>query len=203
MAFLKASPDAAIPDIQLLCSSAAIHAAPYLPPFVKPYADGFGIRVILLRTESRGLIRLTSPDPLAPPRIVQNCLSTDRDKATLRAGLRMARDVYRQNALSRFVAAEVAPRAGMWSDSELDAYIAASGITVHHPLGSCKMGPDSDEDAAVNDKLEVRGIEALRLVDASVMPDLIGGNINAAVVMIAQKASDIIRGRQPPLPTNI
>jgi 4-pyridoxate dehydrogenase len=194
MAFLKSSPDVAVPDIQFLCSSGALHASPYLSPFVKPYVDSFGIRAVLLRPESRGWVSLASGDPLAAPRIVQNFLSTDRDKQTLRAGLRLARDVGRQAALSRFVASVLAPRSDTWSDGDLDAHIAASGITVHHPLGTCKMGSDSDETAVVNDRLQVRGVEGLRVVDASVMPDLVGGNINAAVVMIAEKASDLIRG---------
>jgi choline dehydrogenase/4-pyridoxate dehydrogenase len=194
MAFLKSRPDAAIPDIQFLCSSGALTASPYLAPFIKPYADSFGIRTVLLRPESRGSVSLVSSDPLIAPRIVQNFLSTDRDKQTLRAGLRLARDVGRQSALSPFVAAVVAPRSDTWSDSDLDAHIAASGITVHHPLGTCKMGNENDETAVVDDLLQVRGVERLRVVDASVMPDLVGGNINAAVVMIGERASDLIRG---------
>jgi 4-pyridoxate dehydrogenase len=81
------------------------------------------------------------------------------------------------------------------SDDELDAYIRATAATAHHPLGTCKMGPEGDTMAVVDPELRVRGVEGLRVVDASVMPDLVGGNINAPVIMIAEKAADLIRGR--------
>jgi len=86
-----------------------------------------------------------------------------------------------------------------WTDDGLDAHIAATGITVHHPLGTCRMGDNGDEMAVVDGELRVRGVESLRVIDASVMPDLIGGNINAAVIMIAEKAADLVRGK-PSLP---
>ena len=86
------------------------------------------------------------------------------------------------------------------SDAEIDAHIRATGITVYHPISTCRMG--SDSDSVVDPELRVRGVEALRVVDASVMPDLIGGNINAAVIMIAEKAADMIRGRPAPPPSN-
>jgi choline dehydrogenase-like flavoprotein len=164
-----------------------------------PYRDGFSCRAILLRPESRGHLELASADPSVPPRIVANFLATDRDRAVLRAGLRMARDVGRQKALQPFVATEISPGPNDWSDAGLDAHIAATGITVHHPLGTCRMGADGDEMAVVDGELRVRGVENLRMIDASVMPDLIGGNINAAVIMIAEKAADLVRGK-PSLP---
>jgi 4-pyridoxate dehydrogenase len=115
----------------------------------------------------------------------------------------MARDVGRQKPLQPFAAAEIAPGPEGWSDAALDAHIRATAITVHHPLGTCRMGPESDEMAVVDGALRVRGVEALRVVDASAMPDLIGGNINAAVIMIAEKAADLIRGQAPPSPLNV
>ena len=203
MAFLKSTPDARLPDVQFLFVAAPMTASPYLPPFVPPYEDGFACRVVLLRPESRGYVDLASSDPRAPMRIVQNFLATDRDSATLRAGLRLARDVGRQAPLRPFAAAEIAPGPDGWSDAALDAHIRATAITVHHPLGTCRMGAESDEMAVVDGKLRVRGVDALRVVDASVMPDLVGGNINAAVIMIAEKAADLIRGRAPPAPLNV
>jgi len=203
MAFLKSTPGAKLPDVQFLFVAAPMTASPYLPPFVAPYEDGFASRVVLLRPESRGHVSLASSDPRAPMRIVQNFLTTDRDAATLRAGLRLARDVGRQAPLRPFAAAETAPGPDGWFDAALDAHIRDTAITVHHPLGTCRMGAASDDMAVVDSELRVRGVDALRVVDASVMPDLIGGNINAAVIMIAEKAADLIRGRAPPAPLNV
>jgi 4-pyridoxate dehydrogenase len=202
MAFLKSGPDAAIPDIQLLFNAAPFTAWPYLPPFVQPYADEFACRAVLLRPESRGHVALASADPAAPVRIHQNFLATDRDWRVLRQGLRMVRDIGRQAPLKRFADSEISPR-GDWSDAAIDAHIRATGITVHHPLGTCKMGPEKDDMAVVDGALKVRGVERLRVVDASVMPDLVGGNINAPVIMIAEKAADLIRGRAAPAPVNV
>ena len=191
VAFLKTDAALAVPDVQLLFQGAPLAAGPYL---VKPFVDAFTCLAVLLRPESRGRIELASADPLAAPRIRQNYLAAESDWRTLRAGMRLARSVARQPALARFVAAEIAPGAGKESDADLDAHIRALSITVHHPLGTCRMGDVVDEE------LRVKGVEHLRVVDASVMPDLVGGNINAPVMMIAEKAADLIRGRKPLVP---
>ena len=102
-----------------------------------------------------------------------------------------------------FAAGEIAPGPDCRSDGDIDAHIRATAITVHHPLGTCKMGRANDPEAVVDPELRVLGIDALRVVDASVMPDLVGGNINAPVIMIAEKAADLIRGRTPPAPVNV
>jgi len=195
MAFLKSRPDAALPDIQLLFNAAPMAAHPYLAPFRRAYADGFACRAVLLRPESRGELRLTSADPTAAPRIRQNFLATELDRKTLRDGVRMVRAIAAQPAMREFIAQEIAP--GSDADADIDVLIRASGITVHHPAGTCKMGPASDPLAVVDASLRVRGVDDLRVVDASVMPDLVGGNINAPVIMIAEKAADLIRGRTP------
>ncbi len=179
VAFLKTSPERAVPDVQLLFHGGPLTAAPYL---TRPYVDAFTCVVVLLRPESRGRVTLASSDPAKPVRIHQNFLSRDRDWQTLRAGMGLARVISRQQSLSRYVAAELAR-------PDPNEHIRASSITVHHPLGTCAMGD------VVDTSLRVKGVEALRVVDASVMPDLVGGNINAAVVMIAEKAADLIRGR--------
>jgi 4-pyridoxate dehydrogenase len=203
MAFLKTDAAAEIPDIQLLFNLAPLTAAPYLPPFVPPYADSFATRVVLLHPQSRGKLALASADPRTPPRIQQNFLATDHDWATLRAGFRLARAIGDAAPLAPFIEAQLAPNPDCRADAEIDAHIRATAITVHHPLGTCRMGRDSDPLAVVDPELRVFGADGLRVVDASVMPDLIGGNINAPVIMIAEKAADLIRGRTPPAPVNV
>jgi choline dehydrogenase-like flavoprotein len=114
----------------------------------------------------------------------------------LRAGLKLLREVAAQPALDRFRGREIGPGAEARSDAELDDYIRNTGATAHHPCGTCRMGVD--ENAVVDASLRLHGIEGLRIADASVMPDLVGGNINAAVIMIAEKAADLILGRAAP-----
>jgi len=200
MAFLDSGTGAGRPDVQFLLISAPMGAAPYFSPIVKPYADGFACRAVVLHPESHGHLELAAADPAIPPRIIGNYLATDRDRSTLRAGLRLARDVGAQKALRPFIANVQAPGPENWSDSGLDDHIAITGITVHHPCGTCRMGAMSDPMSVVDTELRVHGLENLRVIDASVMPDLVGGNINAAVIMIAEKAADLLRGMTPLAP---
>ncbi len=199
--FVRVNSDSKVPDTQLLLAGAPLTAGPYLKPFRQPFADGFGGRVVMLHPESRGEVTLASSDPAAPIRIKQNFMSTDREWKTLRAGLRMMRDILNKPSVAPFIAKEIAP--GSSSDADLDAHIRNTAITLHHPLGTCRMGPASDEMTVVDPELRVRGIERLRVVDASVMPDLVSGNINAPVMMIAEKAADLIRGRPTLAPLNV
>lgn len=192
MAFLRTSQAKALPDIQLLFNAAPMTAHPYLAPLRKPFTDGFACRIVLLRPESRGDVSLVSADPHAPLRIRQNFLATERDWRVLREGIRMVQEVGHQPMLAKFVERELAPGMGA-SDDRIDAHIRATGITVHHPLGTCRMGPASDPSAVVDSELRVHGIERLRVIDASAMPDLVGGNINAAVLMIAERAADLLK----------
>ena len=197
MAFLKSRPEVALPDVELIFNAAPFTAATYLTPFRRPYVDGYACRAVVLRPESCGRIELASADPRKPVRIRQNFLATDNDWKTLRAGLRMVRDVCRQAPMQPFMAREIGPGPRAVSDADLDAYIRDSSITVHHPLGTCKMGLASDPLAVVDPELRVFGTEGLRVVDGSVMPDLIGAHINAPIIMIAEKTADLIRGRAP------
>jgi len=201
-AFLKSSADKSLPDLQFLFTAAPLGAWPYFPPFKKPFIDGFASRIVMLQPESRGAVSLISADPAAHPRIKQNFLSTDADWKVLRAGVKIAREVAAQPALASFIAKEIPPGAGKTSNAEIDDMIRKTSITVHHPLGTCKMGGAEDTSAVVDTELRVRGTEGLRVVDASVMPRLIRGNINAAVVMVAEKASDLIRGHEPLAPAS-
>jgi 4-pyridoxate dehydrogenase len=195
-AFLKSDAGERLPDVQLLFIAGPLfEARPYLAPFRQPFRDGFACRIVLLRPHARGAITLQSADPAAAPRIVQNLLGTDHDRAKMLKAVRLFRDIGAQKPLAPFMRAETMPGAATQSDAELDAAIRKTAVTVHHPAGSCRMG--ADEAAVVDGELRVRGTQGLRVIDASVFPDLVGGNINAAVIMIAEKAADLIRGRAP------
>jgi choline dehydrogenase/4-pyridoxate dehydrogenase len=196
MAFLKSEPGIDQPDFQLIFRAAPPGARPWFPGWRAAWRDGFGCRPVLLRPESRGIIRLRSADPFAPVRIHQNFLATDKDLRTLRAAFRLTREIASAAPLDRFRGREVSPGPQVRSDAEIDAHARAVGITAHHPCGTCRMGAAGD-GAIVDGELRVHGIAGLRVVDASVMPDLVGGNINAAVIMIAEKAADMILGRTP------
>jgi choline dehydrogenase-like flavoprotein len=115
----------------------------------------------------------------------------------MRRGLRMIRELVASENLRSFAGEELSPGSAAQTDEALDAHVRATMGTVHHPIGTCKMGADSDDNAVVDGNLRVRGIENLRVVDASVMPDLIGGATNAPVIMIAEKAADMIRSKEP------
>ncbi len=191
-AFVKSDPSRPIPDIQLLFVAGSLAATPYLPPFRQPFADSFACRVVLLRPEARGSVELVSADPLAHPRIVQNLLSADRDWQTLQAGIRIFRDLAGHRLLQPFVSKEISPGAGVETAADLESFTRRTVVTAHHPAGTCKMGPASDPAAVVDSQLRVVGVDGLRVVDASVFPDLVGGNINAPVIMVAEKAAEMI-----------
>jgi 4-pyridoxate dehydrogenase len=201
--FVRVMPESKVPDIQLLLAAAPLSAGPYLAPFKAPFSDGFGGRIVMLHPESRGALNLASSDPATPIRIQQNFMSTEREWKTLRAGFKLFREIMSKPSLAPFIESEIMPGAAAASDAEIDAHIRQTAITLHHPLGTCKMGSATDEAAVVDPELRVRGVESLRVVDASVMPDLISGNINAPVMMIAEKAADLIRGRPTLAPLNV
>ncbi len=203
MGFIKTSQAGVMPDIQILFRMAPGGVRPYWPILQQPASDSFGPRAVLLRPTSRGAVRLASADPRAKMHIHQNFLSTEADIRLIREGVRMVRDICRQKPVQEFAATELAPGAGKESDAELDAHVRKIGATAHHPLGTCKMGVDGDPLAVVDPECRVRGLDGLRVVDASVMPDLVGANINATVIMIAEKMSDLIRGRAPLAPVNV
>jgi 4-pyridoxate dehydrogenase len=196
VAFLKSRTGVELPDIQLLLTAAPLSAWPYFKPFKGPFKDGFAARIVMLHPESRGRVSLQSTDPRAPPRILQRFMGTDADWQVLRAGVAIARELAAQPSMRPFIAREFFPGDDKRSAADVDAHIRNTSITVHHPAGTCKMGAESDELAVVDTELKVRGSEALRVVDASVMPDLPSGNINAAVLMIAEKAAELIRGKE-------
>ena len=203
-AFVKTAPEEPVPDVQLLFwMGATTTASPYLPPFRRPAEDSFSIRAMPMRPVSRGHLALTSADPGDAVRIFQNFLGAEEEWHVMRRGLRMIRELVASEPLRPFAGEELAPGIDCQSDEDLDAHVRATMITVHHPIGTCKMGADDDDRAVVDGSLKVRGIEGLRVVDASVMPDLIGGATNAPVIMIAEKAADMILGKEPLAPARL
>jgi 4-pyridoxate dehydrogenase len=194
--FVKSDAAQTLPDIQLLFIAGSLLAAPYLQPFRKPFSDSFACRIVLLRPQSRGAITLASSDPLAAPRISQGLLSTADDWKALRNGIALFRDIARRPELKPFIAHELGPGPEVKTDVQLEDYVRRTAVTAHHPAGTCKMGSDTDPMAVVDDRLRVRGTSGLRVVDASVFPDLVGGNINAPTIMIAERAADFIREGQ-------
>ena len=196
-AFLKTRRDLAVPDIQFLFRGAPARAHPWFPGITPAYEDSFGLRPVMLHPESRGVVRLRSSDPSAPVRIVQNFLATEHDVRTIREGVKLGRDIASRNALDGLRGRETSPGPDCRTDLEIDAFVRRTAITAHHPCATCAMG--IGEDTVLDPALRVRGVEGLRAVDASAMPDLVSGNINACVMMIAEKAADLVLGK-PPLP---
>ncbi|HEY5349523.1 MAG TPA: GMC family oxidoreductase N-terminal domain-containing protein [Candidatus Lustribacter sp.] len=194
-AFIKTSPELAVPDIEFLLRGAPLGASPWFPGILPPYTDGFGMDPVVLHPESRGTVRLQSADPRAAVRIHYNYLSAPADIAKLRQGLRLSREIVNQPELDAYRGTELLPGPDVTTDAALDAHIRATTTTVSHPVSTCRMG--SGADCVLDPDLRVRGIEGLRVVDASAMPDLVSAHTNAAVFMLAEKASDLIRGRTP------
>jgi choline dehydrogenase len=185
-AFFKTDPRLATPDIQ-------IHFLPFSTDRMgeKLHSfSGFTASVCQLRPESRGSLRIKSADPAVPPEIRINYLATETDRTANVEGLKILRKILHAPALKPYVVDEYDPGPKVTTDAELLAYCRRRGSTIYHPTSTCRMG--NDPLAVVDQRLRVRGIEGLRVVDCSVMPDLVSGNTNAPVIMIAEKASDMI-----------
>jgi len=153
----------------------------------------FTASVANLRPTSRGSVRIKSPDPRAAPAIRPNYLATDVDRRIAADSLRLTRRIAQQPALAKYQPDEFLPGPEFRSDDELARAAGDIGTTIFHPVGTCRMGPDSDPGAVVDARLRVRGIERLRVVDASIMPAITSGNTNSPTVMIAERGSDMIR----------
>lgn len=190
-AYIKSRSGLERPDLQLH-AVAAILPTPDEEPV---RADGFSVHVCVLRPESRGWVSASSVDPFADPVIKANYLDDERDLQTLRAGVGIVRDVVNSEALDPYRLDPVQPPNSVQSDDEIDRWIRRVGESIYHPVGTCRMGRPSDRAGVVDENLKVRGLAGLRVVDASVMPTLVGANTNAATIMIAEKAADMIRGK--------
>ena len=190
-AFLSSREGLAAPDLQI--HFMPVKGAPHGRGTMSAQ-HGYQMHVCQLRPESRGTIRLASPDPLAPPAIDPQYLSAPEDVETLARGVEMAREIGRQPAFDAFRKAETWPGPGVTDRPGLVAAMREWGETIYHPVGTCRMG--IDERAVVDGRLRVNGVEGLRVVDASVMPYLVSGNTNAPTIMIGEKAADLIAERR-------
>jgi len=194
-AFVRTRPELDTPDMQLFFGPVKQDAKVWGPGLRKPAAHGFSGTACLLRPDSRGHVSLRSGDPAKPPRVVLNFLKERSDRDALRRGICWLRKVYSSPPLDRVVVREADPGAAAQSDEAVDAFIRQRVEVGHHPAGTCAMGVTGD--AVVDPQLRVRGLEGLRVVDASVMPLVPSGNTYAPTLMLAEKASDMIRGRRP------
>lgn len=195
-AFLRSSLAKDVPDIQILFTAAPLASWPWMKPFRQPFQDGFATRLVLTQPEARGSVTLKSANPTDAPAIQQNFLSNEHDWMVMREAVAIARKVAAMPQMEPYIKVEIAP-GGDPSDQEvIEKHIRDTAITVHHPAGTCRMGAADDPRSVVTPDLLVKGVDGLRVVDASVMPDLPNGNINAAVLMIAERAADLILGRE-------
>ena len=190
-AFIKTNPELAVPDIEFMFRGLPTNAHLWFPG-IKP---AYGIRPALLHPDSRGHVRLRSADPLDTPKIEYNFFSAPGDLPKLMHGFKLAREVAYSKPLEKYRGVEKSPGDKVKTDAEIEAFIRRTVITAHHPAGTCPMGISAE--SVLDPTLRVRGVEGLRVVDASAMPDMVGAHINACVLMMAEKASDMIRNRTP------
>ncbi|MGS0743868.1 GMC family oxidoreductase [Glaciimonas sp. GG7] len=185
--FIKTQPDETLPDAQLVFIVAKLidHGRKIL------FGNGYSVHVGLLRPKSRGSISLSSADPLAAPLIDTHFLSEQDDVDRLISGFKIARDIMQRPALTRFGGVEAKNSARAQTDAEIEQFIRNHADCAYHPVGTCRMGTGPLD--VVDDQLRVKGIAGLRVVDASIMPNIVSGNTNAPTIMIAEKAADMIK----------
>jgi choline dehydrogenase-like flavoprotein len=191
-AFLRSTPEEPVPDLQLhfVVGKLVDHGRKTV------FGHGYSCHVCLLRPKSRGSVTLASPDPLAAPLIDPAFLSDPDDTARLVRGFKLMRHILAQPALAQYGGREVAASSAAQTDAEIEAYVRQHADTIYHPVGTCRMGPAhqaAEGGSVVAADLRVHGLQGLRVVDASVMPQIVGGNTNAPTIMIAEKASEVIR----------
>jgi choline dehydrogenase len=193
---IRTDPGLAQPDIQLMCNPVRMDAKIWWPLLSARQMHLLTVDAVVLHPKSRGRVSLRSADPAAKPRIQFNCLAERQDLDTLMRGLREARRIYGTRPQADLIEREVAPGAEVSSDAALEAYIRATAGVTQHPVGTCSMAAGAGR--VVDAELRVLGVDGLRVADASVMPTVPGGNTYGAVLMIAERAADLIRGRVLP-----
>jgi len=193
--FLRSTPEQERPDLQFQVSHTSFLARPWFPGWRKGAGHQFTAGALLLNPESAGSVTLRSADPRERPKVVTNFLEKEGDRVRLREAVRFVRRFFATGPAAGLVTAELGPGPAADSDDAIDAWNRATVMSGGHPTSTCAMG--TGKDAVVDAELRVRGVGALRVVDASVMPDVVRGNTNAPCIMIAEKASDLIRGLPP------
>ena len=196
--FIRSSAGIEYPDIQYHFLPAAMR---YDGKAAFPN-HGFQVHVGPMRSKSRGYVRVRSNDPKENPSILFNYLQHPDDLAEWRACIRLTRELFQQSAMQKYAGAEIQPGKDVQSDDQIDAFIRQHSESAYHPCGTCKMGAASDPMAVVDPECRVIGIDALRVADSSIMPQVTNGNLNAPTLMIGEKASDHILGRDPLPPSN-
>jgi choline dehydrogenase-like flavoprotein len=191
VAFLRTDPRLDKADVQFVFQPARRLTTKL--PF--PVGHGYAISPVALYPKSRGTVRLASADPMTAPLIDPRLLEHPDDIKPLIRALRIARAAFASEPFAEYEGVEVAPGPEVTSDEQFDQYIRETGYTVHHPVGTCRMG--SNAGAVVDPQLRVKGIKGLRVADASVMPSVIGGNTNAPTVMIGERGADFVLGKKP------
>ncbi|KAI8521325.1 hypothetical protein Bbelb_010790 [Branchiostoma belcheri] len=193
--FIRSRPGVEHPDIQyhFLPSTVNDHGR------VAGTQHAYQVHVGSMRPTSRGYLKLRSADPQTHPLLEPNYLSTEQDVLEMRLSIKHSREIFAQKAFDRFRGPEIAPGDGVQSDKDIDAFARKMSDSAYHPSCTCKMGAESDKMAVVNAEARVFGVENLRVVDASIMPSIVSGNLNAPTIMLSEKAADIIKG-EPPLP---
>jgi len=190
-AFVKSDPRMETPDLQI--NMFGWSAYERTRAGIKPHPfSAFTMSPVHLRPEGRGWVRIKSPDPLAPPAIQFNFLASDYDYQALIYGSQLCRKIASQPALKSFVVEEVLPGPACETDDQWVEEIRIRGVTNQHPVGTCKMGPDTDATSVVDPRLRVHGIKGLRVADASIMPQVPGGNTNAPSIMIGEKCAAMV-----------
>jgi choline dehydrogenase len=194
--FIRSRPGVDFPDLQLT----------FMPLAIKPGTvedvgmHSYQVHIDLMRPFSRGHVKIRSGDPAAPPSILFNYLQDPQDRQDLRTSVRLTREILAQPALAPFRGEELSPGPEVRTDTAIDAFVRQGVETCYHPVGTCRMG--TTQDCVVDAECRVYGIAGLRVVDASIMPSIVSGNTNAPTIMIAEKASDLIRGKTAPPRSN-
>ncbi len=194
--FLRTDPRLDRPDVQIICAALGFDSDLWFPGVTKAPVHRYTVSPAALHPQSRGWVKLRSSNPADPPRIRFNMLTERADMDTMIAGFKASREVFAQAPMKDLVDGSHWPDSSVKTDAQIEAFLRDGTGPMHHPVGTCTMGIGAD--AVIDAELRVRGIEGMRVADASVMPDETSGNTNIPAIMVGEKAADLIRGRTRP-----